>query len=295
MVQKIISGGPTGADRAALAVALALGLPVGGGCPPGRRAEDGTIPDRYPLAETPEHNYEARTRRNIEDSDGTLILNLGTLDGGTALTADHARQVGKPCLVVALEAGIEPAAFRAWLDRNQIAVLNVAGPRESQRPGVYGCIPILQRPLNNQASYSRHQGLDGLEPSATFEGNPQVDNILCPWRTPMLPTALHTRLQHSAVCGFHGAAADHQATRPVLVVSHPIHIVAVIGLERLPRLPCRFGQGDELAQGFQHMGDVPGIQLRLLAFHPAVPPRFIRGNYQRIPPECHRLALRLEG
>ena len=134
--------GPGGLD-----VALVLGLDVGGGCPQGRRAEDGRIPDRYPLMETPEPDYEARTRCNVEDSDGTLILNTGVLDGGTASTADHARQVGKPYLVVALEAGIEPAAFRAWLDRNQIAVLNVAGPRESKRPGVYAaaihCLEVL--------------------------------------------------------------------------------------------------------------------------------------------------------
>jgi hypothetical protein len=137
MLREIVSGGPTGVDRAALEVGLALGLTVGGGCPPGRRAEDGVIPARYPLVETPERHYPARTRRNIEDSDGTLILNLGKLDGGTALTVVHARQIGKPCLVVALEEGIEPAAFRDWLAANHITVLNVAGPRESQRPGVY--------------------------------------------------------------------------------------------------------------------------------------------------------------
>ncbi len=133
---KIVSGGQTGVDRAALDVALALGLPVGGWCPRGRRAEDGRIPDRYPLVETPERNYQTRTRRNVEDSDGTLILNQGPLDGGTALTVDDARQGGKPCLVVALETGIEPAAFRAWLAAHRITVLNVAGPRESKRPGV---------------------------------------------------------------------------------------------------------------------------------------------------------------
>lgn len=134
---KIISGGQTGADRAALDVALTLSLPIGGWCPRSRRAEDGRIPDRYPLLETPEADYDTRTRRNVEDSDGTLILNLGTLDGGTAVTASHARQVGKPCLIVALEEGIEPAAFQVWLDENHIAVLNVAGPRESKRPGMY--------------------------------------------------------------------------------------------------------------------------------------------------------------
>jgi hypothetical protein len=134
---KIISGGQTGADRAALDVALTLSLPIGGGCPKGRRAEDGMIPDRYPLTETPEADYDTRTRRNVEDSDGTLILNLGTLDGGTALTVKLARQMGKPCLMVALEDGIEPTAFQEWLDAHPIAVLNVAGPRESKRPGVY--------------------------------------------------------------------------------------------------------------------------------------------------------------
>ena len=146
---KIVSGGQTGVDRAALDVALALGLPVGGWCPKGRRAEDGVIPDRYPLLETPERNYPARTRRNIEDSDGTLILNRGTLDGGTALTVAYARQIGKPCLVVALEEGIEPAAFRDWLEANSIAVLNVSRPRERQRPGVYAaaihCLEIWLR------------------------------------------------------------------------------------------------------------------------------------------------------
>ena len=137
MLNRILSGGQTGVDRAALDVGLALGLAVGGWCPKSRRAEDGRIPDRYPLVETPERNYQVRTRRNIEDSDGTLILNLGTLDGGTALTVAHARQIGKPCLVVALEEGIEPAMFRDWLAAHHITVLNVAGPRESKRPGVY--------------------------------------------------------------------------------------------------------------------------------------------------------------
>lgn len=149
VILKILSGGQTGVDRAALDVALALGLAVGGWCPKDRRAEDGRIPDRYPLTETAEMDYETRTRRNIEDSDGTLILNRGTLEGGTALTADLARQIGKPCLIVALEAGIEPAAFQTWLTENAIRVLNVAGPRESKRPGVYdaacGCLESLFR------------------------------------------------------------------------------------------------------------------------------------------------------
>jgi hypothetical protein len=152
MLDKIISGGQTGVDQAALDVALALGLPVGGWCPKGRRAEDGRIPDRYPLTETAERNYQTRTRLNIEDSDGTLILNLGKLDGGTALTASHACQIGKPCLVVALEAGIEPAVFQDWLGANRIAVLNVAGPRESKRPGVYDVAYHCLEPLLHETA-----------------------------------------------------------------------------------------------------------------------------------------------
>jgi hypothetical protein len=148
MLDKIISGGQTGVDRAALDVALALGLPVGGGCPKGRRAEDGIIPDRYPLTETPEPDYQARTRRNIEDADGTPIPNQGALDGGTASTADHALKVGKPCSIVTLEEGIDWAAFQDWLDENRIAVLNVAGPRKRQRPSVYQeACRLLETPL----------------------------------------------------------------------------------------------------------------------------------------------------
>ena len=132
--EKIVSGGQTGADRAGLDVGLTLDLPIGGWCPQGRRVEDGPIPDGYLLVETAERNYQTRTQRNVEDSDGTLILNLGKLDGGTAFTVKSARQIGKPCLVVALEEGIAPATLREWLEA---AVLNIAGPRESKRPGMY--------------------------------------------------------------------------------------------------------------------------------------------------------------
>ena len=152
MIQRLISGGQTGADRAGLDVGLALSLPVGGWCPQGRRAEDGPIPSRYPLVETPEADYDTRTRRNVEDSDGTLILNLGHLDSGTALTIKLAQQIGKPCLIVALEEGVEPETFQAWLAAYQIVVLNIAGPRESKRPGVYDaaccCLEALFQSLS---------------------------------------------------------------------------------------------------------------------------------------------------
>lgn len=140
MIEKVVSGGQTGVDRAALDAALDAGVACGGWCPRGRRAEDGVIPARYPLKETPGARYIERTRRNVEDSDGTLIVAPATPGGGTLATLGHARRIGKPVLVVDPaeglgEAGLAPVT--AWLDRHRIRVLNVAGPRESGHPGIY--------------------------------------------------------------------------------------------------------------------------------------------------------------
>ena len=103
-VEKIISGGQTGVDRAALDVALAMGIDCGGWCPKGRRAEDGSIPSRYPLAETASPAYSQRTKRNVRDSDATLILARGQPRGGTLLTKRTAVELGKPCLSIDLGA-----------------------------------------------------------------------------------------------------------------------------------------------------------------------------------------------
>jgi len=137
IVEKIISGGQTGVDRAALDVAIELGIPCGGWCPKGRRAEDGRIPDFYPLEETSSAEYPQRTRMNIEDSDGTLILAWGPPAGGTLLTIKLARKEGKTHLLADLEKGFEPAEARQWIASRKIRVLNVAGPRESECPGMY--------------------------------------------------------------------------------------------------------------------------------------------------------------
>lgn len=143
-VIRIVSGGQTGADRGALDAAMALGLPHGGWCPRGRRAEDGAIPDRYRLVETESPAYAVRTERNVIDSDGTLIVTRGPLQGGSALTARLARARGKPYLIV--DSSREPgrvAEIRDWLRRHAIAVLNVAGPRESHCPGIAGQVEAL--------------------------------------------------------------------------------------------------------------------------------------------------------
>lgn len=137
MLRRIVSGGQTGVDRAALDVALDLGIDCGGWCPRGRRAEDGRIPLRYPLTETTTGRYVERTGLNVRDSDGTLILVRGALQGGTALTRRLAEAEGRPCLVVDLDTPPEDSTVRDWLQQTRIRVLNVAGPRESSRPGIH--------------------------------------------------------------------------------------------------------------------------------------------------------------
>ncbi len=136
-ITKIISGGQTGVDRAALDVALELGIPCGGWCPKGRRAEDGVIPACYPLMEINSKDYRVRTRRNVRDSDGTLILTRGPLSGGTALTRRLAKEMDKPCLVVDLTQRPLASDVCAWIASNGIRTLNVAGPRESTQSGIY--------------------------------------------------------------------------------------------------------------------------------------------------------------
>ena len=136
----IISGGQTGADRAALDAALTAGVPCGGWCPLGRRAEDGVIPDRYPLVELPTTSYPARTRRNVLDSDGTAVFAFGEPAGGTRLTVDLARRLGKPCLVIDAELvtpGEAAVLLAVFVLRHRVGRLNVAGPRASGQPGIY--------------------------------------------------------------------------------------------------------------------------------------------------------------
>jgi hypothetical protein len=147
MVHKIVSGGQTGVDRAALDLALELGLPCGGWCPKGRRAEDGPLPERYPLRETASPAYPPRTAINVRDADGTLILTRGTPDRGTALTARLAERDGKPYRLVDLAQRPDPAGVRAWMDESGIGVLNVAGPRESSNPGIYAEAKAFLRAL----------------------------------------------------------------------------------------------------------------------------------------------------
>jgi hypothetical protein len=137
-IQKVVSGGQTGVDRAALDVARALGTAHGGWCPKGRRAEDGSIDSVYMLKETPSEAYEQRTEWNVRDSDGTLLLtDGGEVSGGTALARSVAHRLEKPVLHARTTDAVPVVMIRAWCEDNDIRVLNVAGPRESERPGIY--------------------------------------------------------------------------------------------------------------------------------------------------------------
>lgn len=136
VIRRIVSGGQTGVDRGALDAAIELGMEHGGWCPLGRRAEDGEIPIHYQLTEHGTPGYSARTERNVVDSDATLILASGPLRGGTSLTQRFASQYARPLLIIQMDEGFDPVEIRRWLIEQQVEVLNVAGPRESQAPGI---------------------------------------------------------------------------------------------------------------------------------------------------------------
>ena len=132
----IVSGGQTGVDRAALEVAAALGYAIGGWCPQGRWAEDGPIPERFPLRETPSRRVVVRTQWNVRDSDATVAFSTAKeMTAGTAFTARVASRLGKPFLHLARERDVDPASrFATFLREVRPRVLNVAGPRASSDP-----------------------------------------------------------------------------------------------------------------------------------------------------------------
>ncbi len=139
-IEKIISGGQTGADQGALDGAIACGFPHGGAIPSGRKTEAGKLPLSYDMTELSSYRYNDRTERNVMDGDGTLILSHGLLTGGSALTEKIALQLDKPCLHIDFSRlSMDQAYLRtaAWIESSGIKVLNVAGPRASSDPSIY--------------------------------------------------------------------------------------------------------------------------------------------------------------
>lgn len=135
-IKKLVSGGQTGVDRGALDAAMTSGIDHGGWCPRGRRAEDGCIPSHYNLKETEVTDYSVRTEKNVVDSDGTLIIYRSRLRGGTELTYRFAVRYARPCLLLDLDAPLNPVAVKQWIADQQVRILNVAGPRESSCAGI---------------------------------------------------------------------------------------------------------------------------------------------------------------
>ena len=133
---KIISGGQTGVDRAALDFALNYNIPCGGWCPKGRLAEDGVIPDKYPLKESNTLDYNERTEKNISFSDATIVIHSNKVDKGTKLTIDLCLKYHKPLLLINLN-NFKIAEIANWIQDHHINILNIAGPRESNSPGIY--------------------------------------------------------------------------------------------------------------------------------------------------------------
>jgi hypothetical protein len=146
MIKKIISGGQTGAYRAALDTAIKLGIPHGGWIPKGRITEDGPLSDKYELQEMPTESYPERTEQNVIDSDGTLIISHGSLTGGSAYTRKMAMKHAKPWFHIDLN---KTPTFHAgmliedWITKNGIETLNVAGPRASKDSQIYGFVTII--------------------------------------------------------------------------------------------------------------------------------------------------------
>ena len=150
-IEKIISGGQTGADQAGLDVAIKHGIPHGGAIPKGRLTEEGVLPEKYNLQEMATKSYPKRNEKNVLDSDGTVIFTHGKLTGGSLLTQQKAMQHGKPVVhldidKVTVDEGV--ALLGAFIHENGIEVLNVAGSRGSKDPDIYGKVfQVIEKSL----------------------------------------------------------------------------------------------------------------------------------------------------
>ncbi|MEO5344827.1 MAG: putative molybdenum carrier protein [Magnetococcus sp. YQC-9] len=203
MFNKIISGGQTGVDRAALDFAIAKGIPAGGWCPKGRKADDGPIEPLYPLRETPKSDYRQRTFWNMRDCDGALILHRGQLTGGTLLTAQFARSMQKDHRLINLNRTVDLAEIRDWLHNQCIRILNVAGPRERGNRGIHAqTLAFLDALLEGEPLWTPWEEIQTEE--SLKESCQTFDPILRPnlhdgGRTPSPPTRGTQTKQSSTV------------------------------------------------------------------------------------------------
>lgn len=172
MLKKIISGGQTGADRAALDTAIKFNIPHGGWLPRGRKTEAGPLPERYRLLEMPNGEYKDRTRQNVMDAQGTAIISRGRLTGGSLLTRSFARECGRPCIHIDLsmnEAFEACLVLQSFILENRIEILNLAGPRASNDPGIYFDVKTILESvlylffLDNEPNMDLPQRITGVD------------------------------------------------------------------------------------------------------------------------------------
>jgi hypothetical protein len=182
IIKKIISGAQTGADRAALDFAINNDIPHGGWVPKGRLAEDGVIPIHYHVTEAPSSKYGRRTELNVVNADGTLIISHGEISGGSALTQKLAEKYGKPCLHIDLNLSPEFQAtlnIAHWISQNRIGILNVAGPRASSDPRIYGAVmnileTVFYLSIIDDKMPDLKTGFHGIDDPATREALPET-------------------------------------------------------------------------------------------------------------------------
>jgi len=181
MIERIISGGQTGADRAALDVAIELGIPHGGWIPKGRKTEEGRLSDEYHLLEATSTDYAQRTELNIVDSDATLIMSYGPLTEGSALTQELARKHRRPCLHIDLgEMSDSNAAeiINMWIDTRQIKILNVAGPRASSDPKIYEATRrVLKAVIELYLPHTIEEAVETIMTQLTLKDKTAIANL----------------------------------------------------------------------------------------------------------------------
>ncbi len=183
MIKKIISGGQTGADQAALDTAIKLDIPHGGWLPKGRLTEAGPLPERYKLKEMASSSYPRRTEQNVIDSDGTLIFSHGELAGGSKLTRELAEKHSRPFLHTDLNKTTSFDAARdinSWILKNGIETLNVAGPRASGDPNIYQAVADIIEALFylNLMETGRSEKAEDLRPREEKDGIPDFPQTI---------------------------------------------------------------------------------------------------------------------
>lgn len=207
MLKKIISGGQTGADRAAIDLAIKLSIPHGGWIPRGRKTESGPLPLKYQLTEMETADYPSRTKMNVVDSHGTVVLSRGRLTAGSELTRVFAKVVGKPiCHIdLAQNDSFEAAIIlQSFIMENQIEVLNVAGPRASRDPEIYFDVRSILEAVFYMMflDSTQEETIKALVPASIREGFPRTKQAAVELLADDLPLKTKTfiaRLAHEKI------------------------------------------------------------------------------------------------